>query len=210
MVAVSDTGHGMDEDVRSKIFEPFFTTKETGKGTGLGLSTVYGIVKQSGGHVTVYSEPGQGSTFRVYLPRSDEEAARQEAMDHKDTRQRGTETILVVEDEDQVRDLASRVLRRYGYRVLDAANGGEAILVCEQHQGPIHLTLTDVIMPRMSGQDLAERIRSLRPEMKFLFMSGYTDDAIARHGVLDREVNFIGKPFSTVKLAGKVREILDG
>jgi PAS domain S-box-containing protein len=209
MVAVSDTGHGMDEDVRSKIFEPFFTTKDTGKGTGLGLSTVYGIVTQSGGHVSVYSEPGHGSTFKVYLPRSDAEVTRLETTEHEDARRRGTETILVVEDEDQVRDLACRVLRRQGYRVLDAANGGEAILVCEQHQGAIHLTLTDVIMPRMSGQDLAKRIQSLRPEMKFLFMSGYTDDAIDRHGVLDREVNFISKPFSSLKLAGKVREILD-
>jgi two-component system cell cycle sensor histidine kinase/response regulator CckA len=210
MLAVSDTGVGMDEALRSKIFDPFFTTKETGKGTGLGLATVYGIVKQSGGHITVYSEPGRGSTFKVYLPRTGLEAGRPEAADGKDALRRGTETVLVVEDEDQVRDLASRILRRQGYRVLEAANGGEAILVCEQHQGPIHLTLTDVIMPRMSGQDLAERIRSLRPEAKFLFMSGYTDEAIARHGVLDEGVNFIGKPFSAVKLAAKVREILDG
>ncbi len=210
MLAVSDTGVGMDEDLQSKIFDPFFTTKETGKGTGLGLSTVYGIVKQSGGHIGVYSEPDRGSTFKVFLPRLGGPAGRPEAADGQAASRRGSETILVVEDEDQVRELASRILRWHGYRVLEAANGGEGLLVCEQHQGPIHLILSDVIMPRMSGQDMAQRIRSLRPEAKLLFMSGYTDDAIARHGVLDEEVNFIGKPFSVVKLAAKVREILDG
>ena len=209
MLAVSDTGAGMSEQTQKQIFEPFFTTKEAGKGTGLGLSTVYGIVKQSGGSIWVYSEVGRGTTFKIYLPRVDEGAEEYKRGAGTEETLQGAETILLAEDEEMVRKLARQVLEMYGYRVLEAANGGAALLICERHNEPIHLLITDVIMPEMSGRELADRLAQLRPAMKVLYMSGYTDDAIVHQGVLDEEANFIQKPFPTDALARKVREVLD-
>ena len=209
MLAVSDTGSGMDSGTQARIFEPFFTTKDAGKGTGLGLSTVYGIVKQSGGSIWVYSEVGQGTTFKVYLPRVDEGAEEYKRTAEREEIIQGAETILLAEDEDMVRKLAVQVLEMHGYRVLEAANGGAALLICERHKEPIHLLITDVIMPEMSGRELAVRLAQLRPEMKVLYMSGYTDNAIVHQGVLDEGANFIQKPFPTEALARKVRDVLD-
>lgn len=208
LLSVTDTGCGMSAETRERIFEPFFTTKEKGKGTGLGLATAYGIVKQSGGNIWVYSEPGRGTTFKIYLPRVDIEAAeirkaRTEAC------VTGAETVLIVEDEDGVRRAAERILEGAGYRVLTAADGDAALHHCEQHQDGIHLLLTDVVMPRMSGRDLASRVKALNPRVKVLFMSGYADNAIVHHGVLTPGTRFIGKPFSVAGLRRKVREVLD-
>lgn len=209
MLAVSDSGSGIDEQTLLHIFEPFFTTKEKGKGTGLGLSTVYGIVKQSGGNVWVYSEVGRGTTIKIYLPRVDERAQESERSAETVADRQGSETILLAEDEEAVRTLARQVLEIHGYQVLEAANGGAALLICERHKEPIHLLITDVIMPEMSGRDLADRLAQLRPDMKVLFMSGYTDNAIVHQGVLDEGTNFIQKPFPTDALARKVRAVLD-
>ncbi|MFH2006658.1 MAG: response regulator, partial [bacterium] len=206
-LSVTDNGHGMDREIRDRIFEPFFTTKEKGKGTGLGMSTVYGIVKQSGGNIWVYSEPGQGTTFKIYLPRVDAPAAASRRPVTGSTFT-GEETVLVVEDEDDVREITRRILSAAGYTVLTAASGDEALQTCAQHGDTIHLVLTDVVMPRMSGKAFAERLARLRPGIKILYMSGYTDNAIVHHGVLASGTKFISKPFSAMDLTRKVREVL--
>ena len=208
MLAVTDTGSGIDAATLGRIFEPFFTTKEMGKGTGLGLSTVFGIVHQSGGSVWVYSEVGQGTTFKIYLPRVDSavEAVR---VTEAPTTLRGSETILLVEDDDQVRAVAQGILRKSGYHVIEARNAGEALLHSERHPGAIHLLLSDVVMPQMSGPELAKRLASVRPDMKVLCMSGYTDDSIVRHGVLEAHFAYLQKPITPEALTRKVREVLD-
>jgi two-component system cell cycle sensor histidine kinase/response regulator CckA len=209
MLAVSDTGHGMSDDVKAHIFEPFFTTKERGKGTGLGLSTTYGAVKQSGGSIEAYSEVGIGTTFKIYLPRVGEEAAKPAGEILPIHLPGGTETVLLVEDEENVRNLGVRILKDLGYKVMQARNGDEALVVAMGCEERIDLLLTDVVMPGMSGSDLATRLVLAHPETKVLFTSGYTDDAIVHHGVLDEGVLFIGKPYSREGLARKVREVLD-
>jgi PAS domain S-box-containing protein len=209
MFAVSDTGHGMDRETQARIFEPFFTTKEPGKGTGLGLSTVYGIVKQSLGHVWVYSEPEQGTTFKVYLPRV---AHSQENADSPIAREplpKGTETILLVEDDPSLRELGREILAEQGYVVLEAGAGKVALELARGHAGPIHLLLTDLVMPGMSGRELAERVKQIHPEANVLFMSGYTDDALGSQGTLAQDAAFVGKPFTLDGLLRKVRETLE-
>jgi CheY-like chemotaxis protein len=208
-LAVTDTGCGMEERTQTRIFEPFFTTKEKGKGTGLGLSTVYGIVKQSGGDIWVYSEPGQGTTFKIHLPRLPSTVASGPTAKPPVTRTVGTETILLVEDEEGVRNIARRILSMAGYTVLMAGNGGDALLARDAHPGQIHLLVTDVVMPQMSGKELAERLTLASPGIKVLYMSGYTDNAIVHHGTLDPGTNFIAKPFAAADLTRKVREVLD-
>ena len=209
MLVVSDTGIGMDKKTQEHIFEPFFTTKEVGKGTGLGLSTVYGIVKQNNGFIWVYSEPGQGSTFKIYLPKvkGDAEAEEKERISVENLG--GSETVLIVEDDDSLRKLARTVLKQRGYKVLEAENGEDALRVSEAHDGSIDLLITDVVMPKMGGKEVAERLQPLYPQMKVIYMSGYTDNAIVHHGVLAPGLNFFEKPFTPESLALKVREVLD-
>jgi two-component system, cell cycle sensor histidine kinase and response regulator CckA len=209
MLAVSDTGQGMDGATRARMFEPFFTTKEKGKGTGLGLATTYAVVKQCGGSLWVYSEIGQGTTFKVYFPRVSEDDAAGVECAESVGRTDGTETVLLVEDERAVRDLAREVLQKCGYTVLEAADGLEALRIAENYGGVIDMLLTDVVMPHMSGQELAERLTVLRSGLKILFISGYTDNAIVHHGVLDPGTHFLQKPFTPAVLATKVRKILD-
>jgi CheY-like chemotaxis protein len=208
LLAVSDTGSGMPPEVLAHAFEPFFTTKPVGQGTGLGLATVYGIVKQSGGHVWAYSELGHGTTIKAYFPRVEAPRVPEERRALA-PRAGGDETLLVVEDEEVVRRLACRVLRKAGYTVLEAAAGPEALRLCDEHPGPIALMLADVVMPGMTGRALAERAAGRRPEMRVLFTSGYTENAIVHHGVLDAGVDFIGKPFAPQALLRKVRDLLD-
>jgi two-component system, cell cycle sensor histidine kinase and response regulator CckA len=209
MLAVSDTGVGMNEETQARIFEPFFTTKELGKGTGLGLSTVYGIVKQSGGCIWVYSEPGRGTTFKVYLPRVEEGTERAAPLVTQAPPPRGSETILLVEDEEMLRGLFEESLATSGYDVLTAKHGAEALGIAERHAGTIHLLLTDTVMPGMGGRELAKQLTEAREGLKVVYMSGYTDDAVVRHGVLAAEVAFLQKPFTPDALARKVREVLD-
>jgi CheY-like chemotaxis protein len=212
MIAISDTGNGMDSDTQSHIFEPFFTTKGT-KGTGLGLSTVYGIVKQSGGYIWVYSEVGRGTTFKIYLPRvaSIGEPAAQVAAAPVEYRkvEPGTETILLVEDEANLRYLARQYLEKQGYKVIEAADGAVAMQIAVAHEAMIHLLLTDVIMPGMNGRELAQRISEIRPNVKILYMSGYTENVIGHNGMLDAGIRLLQKPFNLRDLKSKVREVLD-
>jgi CheY-like chemotaxis protein len=210
MLAISDSGVGMTSAVRARAFEPFFTTKEVGKGTGLGLSTVFGIVRQSGGHIWVYSEPDHGTTFKLYFPVTNEALPPAFPRTRTLGLHSGTEVVLVAEDEPAVRDIARKMLQRAGYVVLEASNGGEALLIAEQHKGAIDLLLTDVVMPRMSGRTLAERLLTVRPALKVLFMSGYTENAIVQHAVLDSDTQFVQKPLTPELLLRKVREVLDG
>jgi CheY-like chemotaxis protein len=209
MLSVSDTGIGMDEQTCSRIFEPFFSTKEQGKGTGFGLSTSYGIVKQSGGHIAVYSEPGQGATFKVYLPRVDAQPDSLLRESQSAAVAQGSETVLVVEDEDEVRHLARRVLENAGYQVLDAALPDDALQLAAQHDGGIDVLLTDVVMPHMGGRELAERLLAERPATRVMFMSGYTDTAVIKQGVLEPGTVFLQKPFVPSQLTRMVRELID-
>jgi signal transduction histidine kinase len=210
LLSLSDNGCGMDKETLRKVFEPFFTTKEIGKGTGLGLSTLYGIVKQNKGFVNVYSEPGQGTTFKIYFPRFHTIADPIQTTISPEPIKKGQETILLVEDEPTILDMTTKMLERLGYSVLAANTPGEAIRLGEKHSGDIHLLMTDVIMPGMNGQDLAKKLLSLYPDLKHLFMSGYTADIISHHGVLDEGVPFIQKPFSVLNLSTKIREVLGG
>ncbi|HEX8138035.1 MAG TPA: response regulator [Pyrinomonadaceae bacterium] len=209
MLAVSDTGEGMDSMTREQIFEPFFTTKEKGKGTGLGLSMVYGIVKQSGGNVWVYSEPGRGTTFKIYLPQVDEGVSTEAGMTEAERTARGVETVLMVDDDDALRELIAETLESEGYTVLAARNGQEALELCARRDKPVDLLITDVVMPELSGRELAERLTARCDEIKVLYMSGYTDDAVVRHGVLEEGAFFLQKPFTLDALTRKVRAVLD-
>jgi len=209
MVAVTDTGTGMTREVQNRVFEPFFTTKLQGKGTGLGLSTVYGIVKQSGGDVWIYSEPGHGTTFKVYFPRVTDREADVVVREETETALGGTETVLIVEDDASLRALSARILEGNGYTVLLARNGLEALAIAGGHDGHIDLVASDVVMPKMNGRPLVEKLLESRPEMRVLFMSGYTDDEVMRRGVIDGRTAFLQKPFTPAQFAKKVRDVLD-
>jgi two-component system cell cycle sensor histidine kinase/response regulator CckA len=209
VLAVADTGLGMDESTKARIFDPFFTTKEPGKGTGLGLPVVYGIVKQSGGCIDVETQPGQGTTFKIYLPHARERIESAISFEHERSMPSGHETLLLVEDDDAVRALARHVLQRCGYTVREATNGRDAIQLVETYGGPLDLVVSDVVMPHIGGRELAERLTALRPGLRVLFLSGYADDEAVRHGVFQSDVAFLQKPFTTARLAQKVRELLD-
>jgi CheY-like chemotaxis protein len=209
MLAVSDTGHGMTPETQARIFEPFYTTKEVGKGTGLGLSMVYGIVKQSGGHIWVYSEPDRGTTLKIYLPRVDQPSETTGAEHRPGSIKRGTETILLVEDDSQLRQLSSSVLAHCGYKMLVAATPEEGLEIFKAHHRDIRLLITDVVMPRMNGRQLAEQIMQISSDVRVLYISGYTNNAIVHYGVLDAGLWFLPKPFTLSALMAKVREVLD-
>ena len=209
MLSVSDTGVGMDDEILSHIFEPFFTTKPLGVGTGLGLSTVYGIVRQSGGSMWVYSEPGQGTTFKALLPRAESPAREDAAQTPKPAAAGGTETILLAEDEESLRRLTARILEQHGYEVIAAETATEAARIAERNGRKIDLLLTDLVMPELSGSALAERVCKLLPDVRVLFMSGYSDEVVSRNGTLTFGSAFLEKPFSGNELAAKVRETLD-
>jgi CheY-like chemotaxis protein len=210
-LTVTDTGIGMDAKTMAHLFEPFFTTKQAGQGTGLGLSMVFGIVKQCGGQLTVHSEPSKGATFEIDFPRcAASPALRAAPPGHASVpKSKGTETVLVVEDEGPLLRIATRVLQSAGYTVLAAASGADALRTCERHPGPIHVVVSDIIMPGMSGVAFAERMKRVHPETRVLYMSGYTDDALAHQGVTDPQVQLLSKPFTPEQLRRKVREILD-
>jgi CheY-like chemotaxis protein len=207
-LSVTDAGVGIPPEVQGRIFEPFFTTKERGKGTGLGLATVLGVVEQSGGSISVFSEPGNGATFKIYFPCTDEDPDSMQLTAAPRTLQ-GTETVLLVEDEEQLRALGNQILTKSGYNVIVATDALHALVICEKYEGPIHLLLTDVVMPVMNGRDLAERAARLRPSMKVLYVSGYTDNTIVHHGVLDEGVDFLQKPITPDALRRKLRDVLD-
>jgi CheY-like chemotaxis protein len=209
LLAVCDTGVGMTPEVKSRAFEPFFTTKEAGKGTGLGLASVFGIVKQSEGHVQLYSEPGVGTCIKIYLPAVDGAGELRVDLPREEPVRRGTETVLLVEDEEDVRRITVLALESFGYTVLHAGDGPAALDLAANHPGPIHLMVTDVIMPGLSGSETAARLRRMRPEARVLFMSGYIDDAVVRHGILAASEVYLQKPFTPLDFARKVREILD-
>jgi CheY-like chemotaxis protein len=208
LLSVSDNGIGMDKETLARVFEPFFTTKEVGKGTGLGLATVYGVVKQNEGFINAYSEPGQGTTFKIYLPRVQAVSSpKPEAVEERPLK--GAETVLLVEDEEAILGLAQAILEQQGYTVLAARTPGEALELAERYAGVIQLLIADVVMPQMNGRELYKNVSALRPEIKVLFMSGYTANVIAHHGVLEEGVQFLEKPFTVRGLAEKVREVLD-
>jgi two-component system cell cycle sensor histidine kinase/response regulator CckA len=209
MMAVSDSGSGMSQETKAHIFEPFFTTKSMGKGTGLGLATVYGIVKQSGGHIEVHTALGQGTTFKIYLPLVEDKASSGMSLHSSKIAPHGTETILLVEDEDAVRAITKLALQSLDYTILEAKNGEEAVRISERHTEPIHLLITDVVMPVMGGRQVAERMAACKQGIKVLYLSGYTDDAVLRHGILQADVAFLQKPFTPMSLANKVRAVLD-
>jgi CheY-like chemotaxis protein len=211
VLSVADTGQGMTEEVKARIFEPFFTTKEAGKGTGLGLATVEGIVRQSGGHIDVTSAPGKGTTFLVYLPQATDVQSPVRARPSKaePSRRAGTETVLVVDDDADVRALACQALRGGGYEVLEARGGDEAVRLCEAHAAPIHLVVADVVMPGTTGRGLADQLKSRRPELKVLFISGHPDDELVKQGVLEPGLDFLPKPFTPATLTAKARAVLD-
>ena len=208
MLSIEDNGHGMDKETQSRIFEPFFTTKEKGKGTGLGLSTVYGIIKQSGGYVLAQSEVGRGTTFRIYLPRVEEPAENASVTRASKSVTGGSETVLLVEDEESVRQLVRETLEAKGYKVLEADHGAAALRVASDHHGPIDMLITDVVMPGMSGRELSEQLSASDPDIKILYLSGYTEDAVVHQGVLEPGTSFLQKPFTLQALARKVREVL--
>jgi CheY-like chemotaxis protein len=208
MLSIEDNGHGMDKETQSRIFEPFFTTKEKGKGTGLGLSTVYGIIKQSGGYVLAQSEVGRGTTFSIYLPRVDEPADNAGVTPASQSAAGGSETVLLVEDEESVRQLVRETLEAKGYRVLEADHGAAALQIASDHNGPIDMLITDVVMPGMSGRELSEQLLASDPDIKILYLSGYTEDAVVHQGVLEPGTSFLQKPFTLQALARKVREVL--
>jgi len=209
LLAISDTGAGISPEIQSQVFEPFFTTKEKGKGTGLGLSTVYGIVKQSSGYIWVYSEIGAGTTFKMYLPRVEKHPSQGQKVQEEEEDHSGTETILVVEDDQEVRNITSHSLDLYGYRVLTAVDGDQALHKLHEEESQIHLVLTDVVMPQKGGKEMVQELKKIQPQVKILYMSGYTSNSIVHHGVLDQGVVFLQKPFTPNTLASKVREVLD-
>jgi len=209
LIAVSDTGCGMSEEVKSRIFEPFFTTKPEGEGTGLGLATVFGIVKQSEGFINVYSEVDKGTTFKIFLPRSMQIAEVKTPEIISSEKLFGNETIMIVEDEDGVRNIAVKTLRKFGYNVIEAENGGVGYLKCKKAVRPFDLIVTDIIMPEMSGKELINSIKEFCPNIKVLYMSGYTYNAIAKQGVIESSINFISKPFDSIAFVRKVREVLN-